>query len=100
MIGVAKELSGLVMGADKAGELFETFAVEGNQELDVLRTTIINPETQKKARTWGLSEASKMIGRSMNSLRTHDPHIPRDESGRWVFTLDDINDLRRKYDNL
>lgn len=102
MIEVAKELLSidLSMGTEQAGNLFEGFAIEGNAELDVLRTSIINPETKKKARTWGLSEAAAMIGRSMNSIRTHDSDIAKDESGRWHFTLDDINRLRDKYGNL
>lgn len=103
MINAASELisAELSMGAKNAGDLFETFAIEGNAELDVLRTTIINPETKKKARTWGLNEAAKMIGKSMNTLRTNDSDlIPKDEIGRWHFTLDHINSLRDKYGTL
>lgn len=102
MIGVAKELLSmeLNMGTDKAGDLFERFAVEGNAELNGLRENIINPETKKKARTWGLNEAALMIGRSMNTIRTHDPDVFKDEAGRWHFTLDDINKLRDKFGTL
>lgn len=99
MIEVAQELLSVVpdMGAPEAGKLFEQFAIEGNAELDTLRTNIISPESKKKARTWGLAEAAAMIGRSMNSLRTHDSDIGRDETGKWAFTLDEINLLRDKY---
>lgn len=99
MIEVAPELLTVVpdMGAPDAGKLFEQFAVEGNAELDTLRTSIISPETKKKARTWGLAEASALIGRSMNSLRTHDSDLGRDENGKWAFTLENINLLRDKY---
>lgn len=103
MINAASELisAELSMGAENAGDLFEAFAIEGNAELDVLRTTIINPETKKKARTWGLNEAAKMIGKSMNTLRNNDSElIPKDDIGRWHFTLDHINSLREKYGTL
>lgn len=88
------------LGAENAGSLFKSFADMGNVELDLLRTNIINPEDKKKARTWGISEAAQLIGKSMNTIRSHEGHIPKDDAGRWLFTLDDINDLRRKYGTL
>lgn len=104
MIGVVKEplAMDLSMGTEEAGALFERFAVEGNAELEVLRHSIINPETKKKARTWGISEAAKMIGRAMNTIRTHDTleDVYKDEAGRWHFTLDNINTLRAKLGTL
>jgi len=103
MIDVAEQLiaSSLTMGTLSAGDLFEQYAIEGNAELDLLREQIINPETKKKARTWGLAEAAELIGKSMNTLRTHDSDsIHKDEAGRWHFTLDDINRLREKYGTL
>lgn len=103
MVEVARELLSieLTMGTENAGDLFQRYADEGNVELDALRTTIINPETKKKARTWGLNEAAQMIGKSMNTIRTHDSEsIHKDDAGRWHFTLDDINTLRDKYGTL
>ena len=87
------------LGTDDAGSLFAHFSTIGNQRLKEIRTKIISPEKRKKARTWSLREASKLIGRSDALIRRDfSDQLNKKSNGNYFLTLGDINMLRDYYD--
>ncbi|WP_281648977.1 AAA family ATPase [Parendozoicomonas sp. Alg238-R29] len=87
------------LGTDDAGSLFANFSTIGNQRLKEIRTKIISPEKRKKARTWSLREASKLIGRSDALIRRDfSDQLNKKPNGNYFLTLNDINMLRDYYD--
>lgn len=99
------------LGAKNAGALLRSFSEKGNAELAMLRTDVIKPDEQKRARTWSLAEAAQLIDKSPNTIRAAEAEIvaafeagdssakpiPKDERGKWSFTLDDINRYRDRF---
>lgn len=83
-----------IYGVESAADLFDQFSIEGNKELSLLRHNIIKPEERKKARTWGIVEAASMVGASANTIRTRFPHLKDEATGKWVFTLNQIQEMR------
>lgn len=82
------------------GDLFKRFAAEGNHELAAMRQNVIKPEDRKKARTWGIVEAAPLVGVAINTLRSHYAHLKDPETGKWAFTLDQINEARQAFGTL
>lgn len=97
-------------GTDNAEELMDKFCRAGNEVLRTLRNHVNSPAGQKKPRTWGNTEVSKMVGVSDPTLRklidklTEKneiiPGFTAENSGRWQktnkYTLQAINFLRDK----
>jgi len=86
-----------------ASNIFEKFETNGSKALEVFRKRAFNPETQKTLRTWGINDASLMVGRSRktivdlekeNKLR---PAEVDTTSRRRVYTLNHINYLRSHF---
>jgi chromosome partitioning protein len=83
------------IGIDSTEHFFGNFKDTGNAVLSKLRANVTAPELRKVLRTWSVTEAAPMIGRSLPWLREHDEGTPVDpESGRKVYTLARINELR------
>lgn len=77
-------------------QLFQEFELAGQGELKDLRAEVSKPNKNKQPRTWGITEASRMIGRSDTWLRDADPNCPTDERGNKRWTLQRINAIRKK----
>jgi chromosome partitioning protein len=83
------------IGIEDTEHFFEHFKNTGNTVLTKLRANVTAPELRKVLRTWSVTEAAPMIGRSLPWLREHDDATPVDpETGRKVYTLARINELR------
>jgi chromosome partitioning protein len=87
----------------KASEIFEKFELNGSKALEVFRRRAFNPETQKTLRTWGINDASNMVGRSRKTIfdleKDHKlpPAAIDSSSGRRIYTLKHINFLRNYF---
>ncbi|NQY74838.1 MAG: hypothetical protein HRT90_08770, partial [Candidatus Margulisbacteria bacterium] len=57
-------------GINNASSLMKAFHQVGNTALNDLLKLYSAPEDRKTLRTWGIKEASAMIGRTEQSLRT------------------------------
>jgi chromosome partitioning protein len=69
------------------------------QFLQRVRDASVAPNSRKKLRVWGVSEASKLVGRSENTLRSMEVEFPelvpaRTANGRRVYSLSLINAFR------
>ncbi len=83
------------IGIENTEHFFENFKNTGNMVLTKLRANVTAPELRKILRSWSVTEAAPMIGRSLPWLREHDDATPVDpETGRKVYTLARINELR------
>lgn len=84
----------------KAATIFEKFELNGSKALEVFRRRAFNPDSQKTLRTWGINDASVMVGRSRKTIfdLEKENKLPAaqidTESGRRVYTLKHINFLR------
>lgn len=84
----------------KASTIFEKFELNGSKALDVFRKRAFNPDNRKTLRTWGINDASEMVGRSRKTIFDLEkenklPPAEIDEhSGRRVYSLQHINTLR------
>lgn len=87
-------LQPVVYGTESVADLFDKFSVEGNRELSLLRYNITKPEERKTARTWGIVEAAALTNVSRNTISAHFGHFKDADTGKWVFTLDQINEMR------
>ncbi len=93
-------------GTDDAEKLMNKFCQVGNDVLLTLRNHVNNPEGRKKPRTWGNTEASKMVGVSDPTFRKiierneQIPGLSTENHRRWektnTYTLEAINFLRDK----
>ncbi len=83
-----------------ASNIFEKFELNGSKALEVFRKRAFNPETQKTLRTWGINDASLMVGRSRKTIfdlekeKKLQPAEIDTISGRRIYTLKHINYLR------
>lgn len=86
-----------------AANIFEKFELNGSRALEVFRKRAFNPDTQKSLRTWGINDASLMVGRSRKTifdLEKENKLTPAEidaVSGRRVYTLKHINYLRHYF---
>lgn len=84
----------------QASTIFEKFELNGSKALDVFRKRAFDPDNQKLLRTWGINDASEMIGRSRKTIFDLEkenklPAAEVDEnSGRRIYSLKHINLLR------
>lgn len=83
-----------------SSDLFSHFEQLGDEKLSVIRTAAFTPSSAKELRTWGITETSNMVGRSVQTLRALEKakKIPTPEiskaTKRRVYTLQHINMLR------
>lgn len=82
---------------NNVGETFLNFNEQGNEELLNLRQTVTTPLSKKEPRILGINEAAPMIGRSVPWLRENDTDSPKTPSGRKIYTISRIHELRKKY---
>lgn len=87
-------------GINNASSLMKAFHQVGNTALNDLLKLYSAPEDRKTLRTWGIKEASTMIGRTEQSLRTLEkeggvfyPPL-KDSRGKRYYTLNRINFIR------
>lgn len=97
----------LPYGCDDPSKLFNSFYQTGNEILLSLRNIVTSPHNKKEPRTWGLTEAARLVGVSEPTFRRllerHHADIPetsqetkdseQDQRTRR-FTLKTINFLR------
>jgi chromosome partitioning protein len=87
----------------QASNIFEKFELNGSKALEIFRRRAFNPDTQKSLRTWGINDASLLVGRSRKTIFDLEkenklPSAEIDaESGRRVYTLKHINFLRNYF---
>lgn len=88
---------------DDAGQSFSDFAASGQDFLASHRDRLISPDSHKSLRTFGMNEASKLIGRSSTWIRkieserngsADDESIDGKRQPARSYTLVDINELR------
>lgn len=87
----------IAYGSDKPGKLFSEFYEKGERELVALKEIL--DQDKKEARTWGIRDTAKLIGRSEPWLRTNDKDVPKNKSGHGRWTLERINGIRDKIGN-
>jgi chromosome partitioning protein len=87
-------------GISNASNLMKSFHKVGNTTLIELLEMYSAPNTKKTLRTWGIREASKLIGRSEQHIRKLEakggifyPPL-KDENGKRYYTLERINKIR------
>ncbi|NQY42748.1 MAG: AAA family ATPase [Legionellales bacterium] len=96
----------LEISLNNPAKVMEAFQIAGNKMLTQLRNHVTRPNSTKSPRTWGVNEAARMIGTTRptlakylegNSLKFP---ISHSESGRKMFTLAQINELRENFGTL
>ncbi len=87
-------------GISNASNLMRSFHKVGNTTLTELLEMYSAPNTKKTLRTWGIREASKLIGRSEQHIRKLEtkgsifyPPL-KDKKGKRYYTLERINKIR------
>src|SRR5580704_6978303 len=101
MLNIIKFRKGSSMS--QASNIFEKFELNGSKALEIFRRRAFNPDTQKSLRTWGINDASLLVGRSRKTIFDLEkenklPSAEIDaESGRRVYTLKHINFLRNYF---
>ncbi len=90
-------------GSDEPEKLMRKFYETGNEMLLTLRNLTTSPTDRKKPRTWGATEAAKMVGVSAPTFRklqkTETPGIIYENFNNKTskkYTLEAINNLRDK----
>lgn len=83
----------------KTLNIFTAFENNGSKALDIIRKNAFNPEQQKVLRNWGITDACRMIGRSVQTLRDLEkegkiPPSKLDNTGKRTYSLGAINNLR------
>jgi chromosome partitioning protein len=87
----------------KAKAIFDTFEKNGSKALEIARARSYQPNSQKTLRTWGVNEASELVGKTRQSileaekLKKIPPAKTHEETGRRLYTLEDINMLRQHF---
>ena len=87
----------------QTAETFAAFETNGVKALDIIRKRAFTPDLRKTLRTWGITEACEMIGRSVQTIRDLEKAkkipSPRIDPGtsRRVYTLEHINKLREYF---
>ena len=86
--------------------LFKTLEINGEKALKIIKDQAFNPETTKTLKTWGINDASNLIGKSRQTIIDSEGknNIPKANinisTGRRFYTLEDINNLREFYSTL
>lgn len=83
-----------------AKKVFEAYELNGHKGLNIIKQNSFSPLGEKVLRTWGITEACALIGRSKQTIRDLEkagkipvPEIDID-TGRRRYTLEHINFLR------
>lgn len=96
-------------GLHNPGTIFDTFAENGGDFLERVRTQVTAPERRKKLRQWGIKDAAQMIGRSTQTIRqfeASDAPILKELGGialegeRRSYSLARINAYRQHFGTL
>ncbi len=48
--------------------LFKTLEINGEKALKIIKDQAFNPETTKTLKTWGINDASNLIGKSRQTI--------------------------------
>ena len=99
------KIKGVPFGITDPVNTFDSFFNLGKEMLSNIRDYVANPETRKKARTWGALDAAKMVQVSAPTFRKlieNNPELPgvqitESSNGNKTkkYTLEAINALRR-----
>ncbi|MCK4608200.1 MAG: AAA family ATPase [Gammaproteobacteria bacterium] len=87
----------------QTAEIFSAFEANGVKALDIIRKRVFTPDLRKTLRTWGITEACEMVGRSVQTIRELEkakkiPSPSVDSStNRRIYTLEHINKLREYF---
>lgn len=88
---------------NKAKEVFTVFEKNGNEALELIRSRSYLPSSSKILRTFGIKDASQMIGKSRQTIFDAElaKQIPKasknEDSKRRMYTLTDINRIREHF---
>jgi chromosome partitioning protein len=86
--------------------LFKTLEINGEKALKIIKDQAFNAEKTKTLKTWGINDASTLIGKSRQTIIDSEEknNVPKAkiniDTGRRFYTLEDINNLRRFYSTL
>lgn len=77
--------------------LFNQFHYRGENELTHVRRILDQTnKTYNTDKTWGVTQAAEMIGRSVPWLRNNDPDAPVNQHGKAQWSLTRINQIRER----
>ena len=84
---------------DDIPSLMDAFYNLGQKTIIKILEEVSSPYARKTLRTWGINDASKMVNKSVNTMKKLEessaiPKPSKDASGRRAYTLDDINLIR------
>lgn len=82
------------LGLSDPSATFALFKKLGDEDLMEMRAKVAKPNEVKQERTWTITEAASLIGRSIPWLRDNDPECPTNEKGKRQYTLTRINAIR------
>lgn len=79
--------------------LMDAFYNLGQKTIVKILEEVSSPYTRKTLRTWGINEVSKMINKSVNTIKKLEeenkiPKPSKDKNGRRAYTLNEINLIR------
>ena len=79
--------------------LMDAFYNLGQKTIIKILEEVSSPHARKTLRTWGINDASKMVSKSVNTMKKLEgsntiAKPSKDASGRRAYTLDDINLIR------
>lgn len=86
-------------GVENPKEHFAQLGIEGNKDLNDIREEIIarfGDGKNRSARVWGITDAAKLVGRSIPWMRDNGNAVHVNAANRPIWTLEEINDLRDK----
>ena len=101
MITISKLIGLLVVH-----NLFKLLETNGERALKIIKTEAFSPGNAKILKTWGIHEASNLVGKSRQTLIDAEGKkiIPQAKTNlvtnRRYYTLEDINNLRKFYNTL
>lgn len=94
------------MKKDRSADIvFKSLFEAGSKAFKNLRNTAIAPETTKKLKEWGISEAAEMVGRTSQTLRNLEEagktptarQVSKGKRLERVYNLAEINHLRNTF---
>lgn len=85
-------------------EKFEKFEIAGSRALEIMREKSFSPQQIKTLKNWNLTEAAKMVQKSVKTIREHEKKsllpAPKIVNNKRQYTLGDINKLRKYFKTL
>ncbi len=84
-----------------AKEVFRQFSNQGLKSLEIIRETAYSPHSSKFLKTWGITGASSLIGRSSTYIRQQETEkkipLPEIVGNKRAYNLQHINKLRNHF---